>query len=204
MEQNDKIIENNGKRLNLLVDTSAFLTFREIEVRAGVNPLSLLRHYHDIAVFFSSSAAVELMQGEGLSSDVVVMLKNSLNDEQSSISNEKENRFLYNSKDGRIKMIELNKMSKADYGQILLCQNHKRLVLLTNDKKMLKSAASLLDKRIMDVLNLLELMVNTPDEKLRIQWEALKRWYDSNYEYKRPETIVEISDRIKEEKPPYQ
>lgn len=204
MDNNDRILANSNADLKLLIDSSAFLTLRDIAKATSVHPLNLLASYPNVDYFFSEAVVNELMTGkEGITQDTLNMMALRLEDESHYFNDEeaKDNRFLYNSTDGTIKVVKLNNISHVDSGQILLCQNHHGLVLLTNDHKMFKSGAPLLDNHLMDVLNLLELMVETPEEKYRIQWVAMKKWYDENYGFKRPENVPHISDKLPRERP---
>lgn len=197
MEQNDKILAASPAELILLIDSSAFIGMRNIAAAKGAHPINLLNRYPKIDYFFSNSVANEFARGkEGFSPDTFNMIKKSLQDEAVSLDDKaKDNRHLYEAKDGKVKVAELTKISAVDYGQILLCQNHKQLVLLTNDHNMLKNAAALLDRRVMDVQNLLELMSETPDPELQRIWQEMLSWHKSESGYRRPKTVRTIPDR---------
>ena len=66
---------------------------------------------------------------------------------------------------GEVKYIVLNNISATDYAQILICQNHKTLILVANDKKMLKSAIQVIkERRVIGIPALLNwLLVLYPD-----------------------------------------
>lgn len=195
MEINDKTIAENPAELKLLVDSSAYLCMQELAKAIGIHVLDLIDdHYPNVDYFFSQGMINELIKGrEGF--NALGLFNKSLQDEGVSIDDEfKDNRFLYNSKDGSVRSAKLTTVSHVDSGQILLCQNHPELVLLTNDHRMLKNAAALLDRRLMDFLNLLELMCDTPDVKIRLAWQTVKAHYEKTG-YKRPETVRNIPDR---------
>jgi hypothetical protein len=108
----------------------------------------------------------------------------------------KVNMGLYNATDGQIKSYTHNKISQADQNQILLCQNHLKLVLLTNDHKLLRSAAPVLPNRIMDLKNFFELLVNTENPHLRKVWQELLDHYIKTSNYKRPSTFRALTDML--------
>lgn len=197
MDENDRRLAKSNADLKLLIDSSAYLDLYRIGIGTGLHPLNLLAPYDKIDYFFAEAMARELMQGkEGINPNTVNMLKRSLVDEHAVLNHaDKENRFLYDSKEGGVRVATLNTMSNVDYGQILLCQNHKELVLLTDDHRMQKSAAALLDRRLMDVENFLELMAQTPEERIRLPWIAMQKWFKSESGYKKPRTLRFIADR---------
>lgn len=70
----------------------------------------------------------------------------------------REWRFLVE-KDGEICYREGNRVSNVDYGLISMCQNNSTLILVTNDKKMLRSGRLVLTKnRIINYEEFLKLM----------------------------------------------
>ena len=195
MEYNDRIISDNSAHLKLLIDSSAFISFKNIEAEAGTNPLQLIDKNPNIDYFFAVAMINELIKGrEGFNFETQSMFKKALHDETSS-TDDKESRHLYTDKDGNIKFANLTKISVVDYGQILLCQNHTNLVLLTDDHRMQKNSGALLDRRLMDTLNLLELMAEVPDKKFQQKWQCLLEWFRDSSGYKRPKTVRFIEDR---------
>jgi hypothetical protein len=194
MDTNDQVMANNQAELLLLIDSSAYLCMQEIAAAIGTHPLDLLGFYPNIDFYFSSGMINELIKGrEGL--NALPLFQKSLQDEGAAVDDTiKDNRVLYNAKDGSVKFAVLNMTSYVDSGQILLCQNHPQLVLLTNDHNMIKNAAAVLDRRLMDILNLLELMIETPDKKIRDKWVEIKSYFDTTG-YKRPKYVRSIPDR---------
>ena len=204
MDENDKRLAESKAELKILIDSSAFLSLRDIATATGTHPLNLLIAYPNIDYFFASAMLNELARGkEGFSQEIMGMYWKSLQDEMVGAEGLKDARHLYSTKGGSTRTVTLTKISGVDSGQILLCQNHKDLVLLTNDHKMQKNAAALLDRRLMDVLNLLELMSETPNKKLRGEWLRLRKWYETNSGYNRPKTVRFIEDRQPGELPPH-
>ena len=88
----------------------------------------------------------------------------------------KENRFLIE-ENGQIKYIVLNKVSAQDWGQVLLCQNHPELILVSNDRKLLKSAGIILKERVIGINALIDRMIQLEpeiQEYRKLKEEALK------------------------------
>jgi hypothetical protein len=92
----------------------------------------------------------ELMQGPLAINPTQLgqFLNHILNSEASMDHKRKEKRFLIE-ENGEVKYVVLNAVSAIDFGQILLCQNHLELIVVSNDREMIKSAAQLLHKRVM-------------------------------------------------------
>jgi hypothetical protein len=197
MEENDKKLAASKAYLKMLVDSSAFLSLQDIGAGTGIHPLNIIEENPNLDYFFTSAVANELIKSrEGLNPNTLNILKKSLRDEMTSgESGHKEARTLYKAKDGSIKVATLTAVSGVDQGQILLCQNHRDIVLLTNDHRMLKNAAAVLDNRLMDVLNLLELMSDVPDKTYQHIWTKMRKYYEVNSDYKRPKTVRCIEDR---------
>lgn len=200
MEENDKRILARKGILNLLVDSSVYHEMQKIEDNTGYHPLDILENYPKIQIFFTQAMINENVAGKmGFSGEVAWMFDRSLNDEGAFSGSQAQ--FLYNHQDGSIKSVVMNNISSVDYGQILVTQNHKDLVLLTNDHKMLKSAGALLSNRLMDLPNLLELMVNTENDSLRKEWKIVSEWYSAHGGYQPPKTIHYIDGILRDPHP---
>lgn len=205
MERNDAKLEASNAYLKLLIDSSAFIAFQKIGAATGTHPMNLLELNPNIDYYFSNAVVNEFVRGsQGLSPDTVNMLERSLEDEMAVIGDGlKDNRHLYIDKNGKTRWTTLNTISSVDSGQILLCQNHDDLVLLTNDHNMLKNATALLDRRLMDVETLLRMMSDVRDRNFQPEWKRLRAWYDQNYGYKAPKTVRMIPDRRPGKVPPH-
>jgi len=200
MEENDRRIIELGEGLNLLIDSSAYHEMNKIADAIGQHPLILLEAYPKIHNFFSQAMINENIRGNlGFNGETQWMFTQSLQDEGSFIG--KEAVFLYNHEDGSTQTIKMNNISGVDYGQILLAQNHKNLVLMTNDHRMLKSAGALIGGRIMDVPNFLELMKNTEDTNLQKKWQKMADWYKAFGGYTPPKTVHYIERIIRDPHP---
>lgn len=194
MEENDRRIEAAGGQLNLLIDSSVYHEFTKLEEEIGINPLDLLMKYPQVGFFFTQSMINENVKGRmGFTGEAAWMFEHSLQDE-GSFSERRESRFLYNDKNGNIRVVTMNNISTQDYSQILVTQNHQDLILVTNDHKMLRSAGALLSGRLMDLPNMLDFFAETPDPAIHAEWEKAREHYLSTSGYKRPETVHYIED----------
>jgi hypothetical protein len=174
MDHNDKVLAASKGDLILLIDSSAYGEIQRLANDTGYHALNfIINRYPKIDFFFSADVFREL-NARGLSPNAPNIAQRALQAEGSSIDpTSKVNLGLYNATDGQIKSYNHNKISQADQSQILLCQNHLQLTLLTTDHKLLRSAAPVLPKRIMDLQNLFELLVNTENPYLRKMWQEL-------------------------------
>jgi len=148
VEENNKILLKYGKKYNFLLDTSAILYFQVMHEHSGASIFKALEECRDVNFFVIDLVLSELIQGsKGLNPTQLTSFFNHILTSESAMEpNRKENRFLIT--DGvEIKYLVLSNISATDYAQILVCQNHTRLVLVANDKKMLKSAAQVLEGR---------------------------------------------------------
>jgi hypothetical protein len=193
MDENDRRINERGGELNLLIDSSVYHELNRIESEIGIHPLDLIQNYPKVKFFFTHSMINENIRGRmGFNEESAWMFNHSLQDEGS--FNGKESRFLYNDVNGQTRVITLNNISPEDYSQILIAQNHEKLVLVTNDHKMLKSAGALLSGRLMDLPNMLDLFSESPDPQFKAAWQKVRDHYTQTSGYKPPQTISYIHD----------
>lgn len=194
MEENDQRIKERGGQFNLLIDSSVYHEFSKLEEEIKINPLDLLMKYPNVRFFFAQSMINENIRGRmGFTAEAAWMFESSLQDE-GAFMEQKESRFLYNDKNGNIRTVIMNNISTIDYSQILLVQNHQDLILLTNDHKMLKSAGALLSGRLMDLPNLLDFFVQTPDPLIQAEWVKVRDHYLNTSGYSTPITVHYIED----------
>ena len=109
---------------------------------------------------------------------VTFITEHIINSEGSFLPDWKENRFLIK-ENGEIRYIVLNKISTVDYSQVLLCQNHPELTLVSNDHKLLKSAKVVLIDRVIGPPSLIEQLIDLHPihEDLKKITEAVKKIY---------------------------
>jgi hypothetical protein len=197
MDHNDKVLAASKGDLILLIDSSAYGEIQRLANETGYHALNfIINRYPKIDFFFSADVFQEL-NARGLSPNAPNIAQRALQAEGSSIDpKSKVNIGLYNSTDGQIKSYTHNKISHADQSQILLCQNHLQLVLLTTDHKLLRSAAPVLPQRIMDLQNLFELLVNTENPHLSKMWQELLDHYMETSKYKRPTNFRGLTDML--------
>lgn len=195
MEDNDRILDASQGELILLIDSSAYGEIERLASETGYHALNfIINRYPKIDFFFSADVFREL-NASGISPNAPNIARKALHEEGMTLDpTTKVNLGLYNATDGRTKSYKHNNISQADQNQILLCQNHLELVLLTNDHKLLRSAAPVLPNRIMDLQNLFELLVNTENPHLRKLWQDLHDHYMQTSNYKRPNNFKALTD----------
>lgn len=184
MDLNNKVLLESGKKYNFLFDTSAILRFQALYEVCGVSIFKAINECKDINFFILNEVIMELMQGTKSISPTQIggLLNHILNSESSMDRSHKENRFIINEK-GQIKYIVLNKVSATDYAQILMCQNHPELTLVSNDKKMLKSAAQVIKgRRVIGIPALLDRLLILYPENERVK--TLKKTGDKIFKKK--------------------
>lgn len=197
MEDNDTVLAASRGELILLIDSSAYIEIQRIANETGYHALNfIVKRYPKIDFFFSADVFREL-NTRGISSNAPNIASRALQAEGVSIDpSSKVNLGLYNSTDGQIKSYGHNKISQVDQNQILLCQNHLELVLLTTDHKLLRSAAPVLPNRIMDLQNFFELLVNTENPHLSKMWQELHEHYMQTSNFKHPTTVRALTDML--------
>jgi hypothetical protein len=115
--------------------------------------------------FFVSNEVVVEIENRPRKFKFGYFINHILNSPISMDSNWKENRFLVK-ENGETRYITLNKVSNVDYGQISLAQNHPELTLVSNDRKLLKSAAHIIPGRVLGMPILIERLCDKyPDNK---------------------------------------
>jgi predicted nucleic acid-binding protein len=203
MEYNDTVLANSQGELILLIDSSASEEIRKLANETKYHALNFIVHRYPKIDFYFSQEVFQELNARELSSNVLNMAKRALQAEGVSLDPSiKVDMGLYNSTDGKITSYKHNKISQADHNQILLCQNHLELTLLTNDHKLLRSAAPVLPNRIMDLQNLFELLINTENPHLRKLWQELFDHYMQTSNYKRPKTFRALTDMLPEGREP--
>ena len=148
MEQNNSILSKNGKKYNYLFDTSAILYFQTLYEHGGASIFKAIEECPNVEFYVINDVLSELMQGpKGINPTQTAPFLNHLLIAESAMDhNRKENRFIIK-EGGELKFIVLNSISATDYAQVLVCQNHEELTLVSNDIKLLKSASQVLTGR---------------------------------------------------------
>ncbi len=159
---NVKKLEKLSSKTIFLFDSSTYCRYEELSIYSGVDFFDVITNLDNITFLFTNEVAVELMNGPRKLSPKFI-LDHIINVEGSMDHSLKENRFLYE-KEGKLFYMELNKVSVIDWNQVLLCQNHPSLILVTNDRKLHKSAKAVLGDRSIGAASLLDrLLVLSPD-----------------------------------------
>lgn len=179
---NKNLIQKHSSKIIFLIDSSAYCFIEEIEQICGFNVLEIIHNSKRAHFFITNEVFVELMNGPR-KLDPAIYINHLLNVESSMDSDWKENRFLIE-ENGAIKYVVLNKISSVDYGQILLCQNHPELILVTNDRKILRSSAQIIPGRIYGTPRLVERMLEL--ESTQSSLKIIQATIKSHYEMKSP------------------
>lgn len=166
---NIHISKHKGKDMYLL-DSSVFVKSEEMSLSCSIDFIDTLSSLSRECFFISNEVLVELMNGPR-QVNIGYFQNHILNVEGSMDHSLKENRFIIE-ENGQLKVIKLNKVSIVDYNQIHLCQNHTELILISNDRKQLKSAAQVIPGRVLG----LPVLVN----KLATKYPANKRISELN------------------------
>ena len=172
-----RLNELKGKKLHLF-DSSVFVRSEEIFKVSGVDFIDSFQLLEEEYFFVSNEALMELSNGPRRV-NFKSFLNHILNVEGGMDKKWKENRFIIE-KDGRLGYIVLNKISSIDYLQVLLCQNHPTLTLVSSDRKLLKSAAQIIPGRVLGFPVLVERLTNKyPKNKdIKVINETIKNIYE--------------------------
>ena len=184
MENNNKILANSGKKYNFLLDTSVILYFEKMHERCGASIFIVFDELPDVNFFVCNDVLSEFISGDhGFNpTQLNIFFDHILNAESSMDRSRKENRFLI-SENGEIKYIILNKISATDYAQILLCQNHSELILVANDRKLIKSGAQVISgRRVIGIPALLDRLLKLYPHNDRLK--ILKKTGEEMFEKK--------------------
>lgn len=157
-----KLTKFKGKTI-FLFDSSTFCRYEELSLYSGINFFEVVGKLDRIVFLLTNEVIVELMNGPR-KLHPKFLLDHIINVEGSMDHSLKENRFLYE-KEGKLHYLVLNKVSAVDWNQVMLCQNHSDLILVTNDKKLLKSSKVILGDRSFGAASLLyKLMEMYPND----------------------------------------
>lgn len=152
-----KIDKLKGKTL-FLIDSSTYCRYEELANYSKVSLFEEILNLDKTAIFFTNEVVQELRNGPRNFFPLFI-IENMINVEGSIDRTRKENRFLFE-KDGKLSFIEINKVSGVDWNQVLLCQNHPELTLVTNDRKLYKSALVVLGVRVIGAASFLDTLLN--------------------------------------------
>ena len=197
MEHNDTLLAQSRGELILLIDSSVYEEIQRIANETGAHALNFIFYRYPKIDFFFSADVFRELNARGISPNALNIASRALRAEGVSTDpSSKVDQGLYNSTDGQTKSYKHNKISQADHSQIVLCQNHLELVLLTNDHKLLRSAATVLPRRVMDLQSFLEMLINTENPYLKKVWQELLDHYMKTSKYKRPKFFRSLPDML--------
>ena len=180
IDANSKILANRGKKYNFLFDTSTILYFEQMWKQCGASIFVVINEIPDVNFFVCNEVLSEFISGNhGFNpTQLNIFFDHILNAESSMNRDYKENRFLIN-EGGEVKYIVLNKVSTTDYAQILLCQNHPELVLVANDRKLIKSGAQTVPGRVIGIPALFDRLLSLYSDNERLK--VLKKTCDEMF-----------------------
>lgn len=150
--------------MKALLDSSGFIMWQQISNAMNFDIFKKLDELEGVEFKIMNDVWVELSQKE---SEKVMdrFLKNIVNASASYSRNHRFQTSVMLGDDGRPYASRHNKISGVDWAQIQTCQSHKDLILVTNDKKLLKSAATILHGRVNNPIEfLLKVAVSHPKD----------------------------------------
>ena len=161
-----------------LFDSGVFARSEEISSACKVDFIDVFNELPAEYFFVSNEVVVEIANGPR-HLNYGYFMHHILNSEGAMDSSWKENRFLIEEA-GEIRYVVLNKISNVDYGQVTLAQNHKELTLVSNDRKLLKSAAQIIPGRVLGMPVLIERLSEKypQNKKLKVINTAVKKIYE--------------------------
>lgn len=161
-------IERHKNKSIFLLDGNVFDIFLKIDGIAGFSILDLIKELPEFHFLVTVEVLAELMNAKFWTPNIQYFFEHIINVEGSFNKKEKESRFIIE-EDGKLKYIELNKISAQDCNQILLCQNHPELILVSNDKKLIKSARFLIKDRAVTPFGLINVMLKQKPDNKKLQ-----------------------------------
>lgn len=137
-DKQDELSLNNRDITNIyLLDGNIVDIFEYVLNHTRVDLFEEIEKQEGYTFMFTSGVAAELMNRPG-SIDMNIIKHHIINTSGSS-SSKKENRFIIE-EDGESRVAFGNMVSIVDWEMVLLCQENKRLMLVTNDYGLTKNA----------------------------------------------------------------
>lgn len=171
-DANDFILNRSTAKAHLLFDANVLSYAEEAFKATGHHLLDYMESIHGTVDWYvGSRVATDLYNNKILPG----ILRNILNCDYPDM---KVDHFPYIKIDGSLGFVKLNKISGDDWSQICLAYNYEKLIIVTNDSKMFKSAHAVLNGRAIAFHDFLDRV--SPywhDDK---GWQELKRWLIEN------------------------
>lgn len=143
---NESQIKKFSEKELFLLDSSAFQIFEEWGVALEFNLLEKIQLSQSHHFFITNEVLVELCQKRP-KDFMNTLFGYTLNAEGSMSHNVKHSSFPIKV-NGEMVVINTNAISAEDFSQIWLCGNHPELTLISNDRKLLKTGAIVLQGRV--------------------------------------------------------
>lgn len=151
-----------GRATNFLIDSSAFIFIEDLSQKIERDIFQEIDSSNSLQFFITNDVAVELWQNRD-DKYMDPFLKHMINSEISAQRGVKLDRFAVE-QNGEIVAAKINNISIPDYGQIVLCQNHPELSLVSNDRKLIKSTFLVLGERVMNPIQMINKFLEVSDD----------------------------------------
>lgn len=172
---NDKVLSESKALANVLLDANVLIyaqkAFKSLGYPHFLNFLDGLEGY--INWYVASCVVIDLHNGG--SYDLATLSKHMLNCNSIDM---KMDQFPYIREDESLGFVKLNAVAGDDWAQIGLAHNYEKLIIVTNDAKMFKSAHATLEGRAIAFHDFLDkITLYYKDDK---DWLKLKNWLLQN------------------------
>lgn len=172
---NTHILSKSSARANVLLDANVLIYAQKAFVEIGyphfLNFLDGLDGY--INWYVASCVIMNLHNGGTY--DLGSLSNHMLNCDA---INMKMDQFPYIKGDDSLGFVKLNAVAGDDWAQIWLAHNYEKLILVTNDAKMFKSAHASLEGRSIAFHDFLDKMsLYYKDDR---EWKKLTKWFEQN------------------------
>lgn len=167
VEQTEIILNEMGFSTFYLLDGNIIDCFEGIYRAVGINMLKEIDSIQNVTYLFTNQVIVELLN-RPQSLDISIAKNNIINVEGGH-SEDKENRFLIE-EDGEIRVALGTKVSPEDWAQVLLCQNHPKLKLVSNDHGLIKNSLRAIgEPRTKTIVSLVQELITLSSNSKNLQ-----------------------------------
>lgn len=171
-DANDHILNSSKARALLLFDANVISYAEEGYLKTGYHLLDYMETIKGTVDWFVGSRVAMDLYNHKI---VPGILRNILNCDYPDM---KMDYFPYIKTDGNLGFVKLNKISGDDWSQICLAYNYEKLVIVTNDSRMFKSAHAVLGGRAIAFHDFLDKI--SPYWEDDDGWQKLKEWLIKN------------------------
>ncbi len=143
---NSAVIESIGNKKLFLLDASAIILIEELSRMVGIDTLGKIQDSSTHYFFISNEVYCEVSRN---CADFFDAHSNCILNAEGSTAHRKLSTIPIEI-EGEMRVMTINNISHEDWNQIWLCRNHMQLTLVTNDKKLIKSAAIVIGERVIN------------------------------------------------------